>query len=253
MCTVRKEQLPSVKPEVLPYVAINGQRKVSYKTYQQLYRSLLGETASIYVTLDSGTCLGIAINDATADEVYISYTYSRPPKKAGQEDPLYTPDRSKEDAKQIPEALFQELESLGELCQPFREVFDPAKVRQDRLLSWLMRSVRIPESSIDALHKRVGLLGDAAHAPPIIVRRELDILALMYLAGWAENLLSPPCGLLFQSGWGGEIAILDGIALAEALGRDLEGGYRSFVRSNYSRWQEGLQESERSLARLHKL
>ena len=164
----REQVLPHIKPDVLRYSVINGQRRVSRSLFDEVFASAFASTASITKTLGE-TGLVISINDTEPERISISYTYSRPASKAEGGDKLFTPDRPKEDAKVIPEAFFEELAELGELEQPFKEIFDAKEARDDKLLSWLMRSVRLSDNDLAKLPKRVGLLGDAAHAVPIVV------------------------------------------------------------------------------------
>ena len=165
LLTARKQVLPDVKPSVLRYVAINGQRRVPKDQFDSTFLPAMAESSAVSTSMGDAT-LAIAINDATEETVSLSYTYSRP---AREKDALYKPDRSTDDAKIIPEEFYQELEAFAQAKLPFSEIASPAKAREDRLLSWLMRSVKLSDEDLVALPPRVGLLGDAAHAMPIVV------------------------------------------------------------------------------------
>lgn len=188
----------------------------------------MADSSSISTTSGDST-LALAINDAAEDTVSISYTYSRPAREEG--DALFKPDRSKEDASKIPEEFFEELSAFSNASMPFAEIAAPVKAREDKLLSWLMRSVSLASSDIEALPGRVGLLGDAAHAMPIV------------------------------AGEGGNHAILDGLSLGYALAESLQNGgeteqtssiYAKYASSEGKRWQTALDQSESNLADLHR-
>lgn len=219
MRAARQQLLPDAKPSVLPYVAINGQRRVPKDTFDSVFLPAMSESSAISTTLGDAT-LAIAVNDTADDTVSIGYTYSRPARKDG--DALYKPDRSKVDASVIPEDFFQELASFSRAEAPFSMFADAAKVRDDKLLSWLMRSVKLSPPDVKALPPRCGLLGDAAHAMPIV------------------------------AGEGGNHAILDGLALGDALANDQAGGYARFIEKNMQRWESGVEQSETNLADLHR-
>ena len=110
----------------------------------------------------------IAVNQYAATYVDVNYTYSRP---ARQNDPLHKPDRPIPGATDIPEEFYAELQQLKNLGQAYKEIFDVTKVRQDRVLHWLMRSTLGTEQEIKDLTDRgILLVGDAVHAMPILSR-----------------------------------------------------------------------------------
>ena len=141
---------------------------MSRQEYQSLYKSILSTTAAITCTLGN-VGLGVSINDATEDGfINISWTFSRPAKE-NQEDHLFKPSRALDEAKSIPEEFYEELNQLGTLAQPFKEVFEPEKARMDKLYSWLMRSIPVSKADVISLPSNIILMGDAAHAMPIVV------------------------------------------------------------------------------------
>jgi hypothetical protein len=221
--TARQQLIPHIKPAVLPYVAINGQRRVSREIFDSAFLPAMAESSAISSSIGDAT-LTIAINDAEEDKISISYTYSRPARSgsSSDSDPLYKPDRSLDDAKVIPEEFYEELQAFSSSSSPFSTIADPRKAREDKLLSWLMRSVKIPkEDVLSSLPARIGLLGDAVHAMPIV------------------------------AGEGGNHAILDGLALGECLGTDMENGYRTFLEKEGERWERGVEQSEENVSNLH--
>lgn len=154
----------------------------------------------------------IAVNQCAETHVDVEYTYSRP---ARQNDPLHKPDRPILGAIDIPEEFYAELQQLKNLGQVYKEMFDVTKVRQDRVLHWLMRSTLCTEQEIKDLTDRgILLMGDAVHAMPIL------------------------------GGEGGNNAMKDGIELAEHLATYGPQGIKTFSSARYGRWMKGVEESE---------
>ena len=115
----------------------------------------------------NGIVLNVSVNDNAGDLVCISWVYSRASR--GPDDPLYRPDRPISGATDIPEEFYLEIDCLEDLGQPFKEVFDQEKLRMDRVLSWLMRTVEVDLSDLQELAKKgVYFMGDAVHAQPIL-------------------------------------------------------------------------------------
>jgi len=188
---IRDYLLPEVKPEVHPVVAIYGKRRISKQhflnwTFGSSQQRLayadfkLGTVADGPRHLeDVVTRISVADSKDEDDTVTVEYVYSRGSR--GSTDPLYTPNRSTGEAKNIDESFFDELSqsqehvlqnqgSFSPVWTTWTEVFDMAKVRSDRKLSWLMRSVSPPEKGVlsTLANKGVLFIGDAIHAEPII-------------------------------------------------------------------------------------
>jgi len=162
--------------------------------------------------------LSLSIFDKTEENISISWIYSRPAH--GSSDALHRPGRTTGDAKETPEEFLKEVESLSSLPQPFSEVFDPAKLRKDRILHWLMRTAEIPSNELVNLAKQdVILLGDAAHAEPIL------------------------------GGEGANNAIMDAIELADAIAKGDDLG--SWIESRAAEWAKGVDESRSRIAQMH--
>lgn len=181
---------------VKPIVAINGQRKFTREDYDSLLAPHMRDSAKIYHFHDKAT-LELAINDSTPNSVTISHTYLRPARIAKGEDaravgvdaerdaictndkstgsqkkyddPLFVPFRETGEAKDIPQAYFDELRQLGDLPSPYKELFDADKVKEDRLNNWLLRYFQLSEGEeAQYREKKVTILGDAARAMPIV-------------------------------------------------------------------------------------
>lgn len=113
------------------------------------------------------TLLEISVNDISGSHVHLSATYSRPAKK--NNDPLHKPDRPIPGAADIPEEFYEKLAALQDLKLPFKVIFDAEALRGDRVLHWLMRTLMPDPSEAQRLAKHdVVLIGDAAHATPIL-------------------------------------------------------------------------------------
>jgi 2-polyprenyl-6-methoxyphenol hydroxylase-like FAD-dependent oxidoreductase len=216
---LRKQLLPSENPGILPYVAFNGKRKVPRATFDSIYAPAFNKTTVTEIR-HKGAVLNISINEATADQVSLSWIYSRPAR--GSSDALHKPNRPNAAAKDIPVEFFQEVEALKELPQPFADVFDAGKLRTERILHWLMRSILISKTELQQLgDKRIWLIGDTAHAEQII------------------------------GGGGANSAILDGLSLAEWIAKKGTSELGSWCDERHSHWQESQDKSHLCIAGIH--
>ncbi|CAN8100801.1 unnamed protein product [Discula destructiva] len=214
-------------PKVLPFATYNGQRHLTPTEFNTTLSPSLADQSVLEQRIAPDRYLQLSLSDRNHERVVISFTYSRPARRDSDEDALYRPTRSKTAATQIPEELFSEIERLkDQLRGPFCGVFESASMRQDRLLNWLMRSA--PQQPLESLeHLReaarggVVLVGDAVHAEPIL------------------------------EGRGANMAIEDGLRLAEILAADGVVDLMRFYELRVKEWQESVQESERRLAELH--
>jgi len=224
--TVRKLLVPSaVAVEILPYAVFNGKYKVDGETFaREYYASAPTRESNLVSTTHNNKCaLSVSINDSNTDHVYINWTFSRPPL-CNNDDPLHRPSRSLQDAKLIPEDLFNEARALSGLQPPFSAVFDPDRMRNDRILHWLMRTTAVPLRDLQTLFSDSGvcLMGDAIHAEPIL------------------------------GGNGANAAIVDGVTLAEAIaGRASGSGVETWYTGRYGVWKRGVEESVRAIGDMH--
>lgn len=152
-----------MKPNVHPYVAINGQRRRPFEEFRQKHGGEDYQNTVSHEKGGQGSHLSMGLNDVKGNKAYSFYTYSRPAK--GSEDPLFKPARSTNEASGIPSEFFKELEK-----STFATQLDVATVKEDKLLSWLMRSIDVSSADLQSLSPRVTLMGDAVHATPILVR-----------------------------------------------------------------------------------
>lgn len=216
---IRQILAPSIKLKVLPYAVFHGKRHLLHTEYSEMMGLKAYEHVQ-FQTLKGNIRLEISMSNRTASGVDVSYTFSRPAKDV--DDPLYRPDRCIAAAKDIPEAFYQEVEGLRDLDGPFAGIFDGEKVRGDRMLHWLMRSVM---PVLDEAHKLVSqgvmLIGDAAHAMPIL------------------------------GGEGANVAIQDAMELAENISLSGWEDMKSFSSSNVRTWKQCVADSEQRLMKMH--
>ena len=219
---VRQALVPEARLNVLPCVVFNGQRQVEKDRFQAIYAPHFQGKTTILERQAQGALLRISVSKYATDAVDVSYTYSRLPRP---DDPLHKPARSNDSATDIPEAFFDEVGTLRDLEQPFSEVFNTSKMKNDRLLHWLMRSIMVPLTKLNELTShRIVMIGDSAHAEPIL------------------------------GGLGANKAIEDGMILAESIANPRQDLRRTLVKFNetmYQRWADGVSESEKALLVMH--
>lgn len=155
---VREKISPETQFDILPFVAINGRRRLAPAELQEA-----GMANESIVEQRVGDALFRVSLDERMEregEVGISWTFSRPARRG--EDALFRPQRAKKAAKEIPEELFGEVEGMnGQLRGVLKVVFDTEKMRGDRMLNWLMRTVEVDS----------GRLNDAAKVCMIRIER----------------------------------------------------------------------------------
>lgn len=216
---IRKQYLPSENPTIMPYVAFNGKRRVPKETFDKLYAKAFIDTTVLEVR-HTGAVLNISINEFAQEQVSVSWIYSRPAQ--GSSDALYKPNRSNAAAKDIPEEFFVEVGALENLSQPFADVFDPVKLRKERILHWLMRSVLVAKSELQQLgDEGIWLMGDAAHAEQII------------------------------GGGGANNAIDDAVSLATWIADKQMTSMNDWYDERYPSWRAGQEKSQRCIAGIH--
>lgn len=219
---IRKSFIPNCNPHVLPYVVFNGRRSIIIEDNQLgLQPHMAGQ--AIIQALRGNVLFRIYINEYTPTAVHFGYTYSRP---ARLDDPLHRPDRPTTGADNIPEEFYVELSQYGQkqLGPGFAEIFDSEKVRQDRVLHWLMRStvVRLEDAQYLA-DQGVWLIGDAAHPMPIL------------------------------GGEGANQVIIDAIGLAKHLSNVSKSDKGLFLEERLRQWEGAVHKSERRLSEMHGL
>jgi 2-polyprenyl-6-methoxyphenol hydroxylase-like FAD-dependent oxidoreductase len=218
---VRQSLSTMMKLRVLPYVAFNGKRRYSPAEYNEKLAPHLEESIGIQ-TRKGGVRLEISLNEYTASKITVSYTYSRPARDGN--DPLYNPERATSGATDIPEEFYEELDELRITEQPYADIFDSKNVRKDRVLHWLMRGLMPNLDEARRLAAQgVIFIGDALHAVPIL------------------------------GGEGANVAIADGLELAEHIAERGLDDVQSFLNARFETWRDAVTTSEHRLEEMHSI
>lgn len=217
--STRKSLSPNTPLRVLPYVAFNGRRQVERTIFDSIYAPAM-RGSNVIETKQGDVVLNVSVNEQQRDTVSMGWIYSRPAK--GPADPLHKPNRSVSGVTHIPEEFYEELEPLQELEQPFKEVFNAEKLRVERVLHWLMRTVLVSHQGLRALaEKGVFFMGDSVHAEPIL------------------------------GGEGAGNAITDGIQLAKCISTFGPIGIPAWYDSRYPEWESNVMKSEKGIGEMH--
>jgi 2-polyprenyl-6-methoxyphenol hydroxylase-like FAD-dependent oxidoreductase len=189
--------------------------------YDNVFAATMEGNNVIEVT-KNGSLLHISINEITSERASISWMFSR--QSRGEDDALFTPDRPLEAAINIPEEFFSETSALRDLENPWKEVFNADKMKNHRILSWLMRSFCLDLSETRKLSENgLFLLGEAMHAEPIL------------------------------GGQGANEALRDSVLLAEVIGEKGVEGVKEWIEKKHEEWRRGVEESEKTLRQLHEI
>lgn len=216
----RQSLSPTMKLQVLPYVVYNGKRPISISEYMETMHGYIQKGVLTH-THRGEILLEISVDDISDSQVILSYTYSRPAKE--HNDPLHKPDRPIPGATDIAEEFYEELAALQDLDPPFKTIFDAEEVRGDRVLHWLMRTLMPDSSEAQRLAKHdVVLIGDAVHATPIL------------------------------GGEGANMAIKDGIDLAQHIATHGVGTFDTFSKSKLEVWKCSVDSSKRMIEAMHR-
>ncbi|KAF2487600.1 hypothetical protein BDY17DRAFT_320128 [Neohortaea acidophila] len=222
---IRKTISPSTEFDILPYAVYNGKRRLSAATFQSKYASHFRESSVLTHKSRTGnknTLLQISINELTQDKASLSYVFSRPALSNSGEDPLFRPTRPISGAQEIPDQLFNEITQLDSLPPALTEIFKPEAMKEDRLLNWLMRTLFVPEANLNAAaEKGIVLLGEAAHAGPLLGSE------------------------------GANEAIEDAVALAGVIAQSKD--LKEFYRETYAGWEKGVRDGRGRLDEMHRV
>lgn len=217
--TTRKSLSPNTPLKVLPFVAFNGKRHIERTLFDSAYAPSMRSSNIIQLKRDD-VLMQVHVNEQQADTVTVSWIYSRPAR--GSSDPLHKPNRSVSEATEIPDEFFEEIEAIQGLEEPFKDVFNVEKLRKERVLHWLMRTVLVSLQELQALGRRgVFLMGDAVRADPIL------------------------------GGEGANVAITDGLELADCIARKGPEGIAVWYDAKYPSWEAGIRSSEKAVFEMH--
>jgi len=212
-----------VSPTVIPAMAINGRVSLARSHFLAEVAEYMNGSQTMLGAADR-TALHLAVSNHTDSNVLLSWTFTWQPEAGGHD---VSSRKSVDDACNIPEGFFKRLSELGPLVEPFRSILSPDAARRSAKYNWLIRSVQIPCSELqDSVDSGIVLIGDAAHAMPIV------------------------------AGEGGNHALLDGMQLGEILARSntetIEQKVRTFYDSQCRRWEDGNVTSQHRFSDLHK-
>jgi len=217
----RKSLCPDTPLKVLPFVAFNGKRRVKRALFNSVYAPAM-QSSNIIELKQSDVIMHVSVNEQQGDLVNINWIYSRPAR--GPTDPLHKPNRPVSGATDIPEEFFEEIRALQGLSQPFKEVFDAEKLKIERVLHWLMRTVLVSLQELQELAKKgVFFMGDSVHAEPIL------------------------------GGEGANVAIADGLELGECIAQTGLAGIPDWYNSRYPAWESSVKRSEQTIAKMYSL
>ncbi|KAL4965637.1 FAD-dependent monooxygenase nscC [Aspergillus stella-maris] len=221
---VRSILLPSVMPEILPVLVYHGDFRLSREEYESIIRPHSGES-TIVAGVGDGFNTPITVCNITNDTVHMDWTYSRP---SIENDPLFNPNITSEEAKVIPDALIEEINSRR-LGEPWSLFINGDAMRRHRVFNWLVRCVSVERKDLDScLDKNVVFVGDSWHAMPIF------------------------------GGEGGNHALVDGIELAgrlvEVVGRkeDVREAASAYYDKAWRRCVEAVRRSKQRFYQLHR-
>ncbi|KAL4794782.1 hypothetical protein BDV19DRAFT_399260 [Aspergillus venezuelensis] len=221
---VRSILLPSVVPEILPVLVYHGDFRLSREEYESIIRPHSGES-TIVAGVGDGFNTPITVCNITNDTVHMDWTYSRP---SVENDPLFNPNITSEEAKVIPGALIEEINSRR-LGEPWSLFINGEAMRGHRVFNWLVRCVSVERKDLDGcLDKNVVFVGDSWHAMPIF------------------------------GGEGGNHALVDGIELAgrlvEVVGRkeDMREAASAYYDKAWRRCVDAVRRSKQRFYQLHR-
>lgn len=169
---VRAQVLPGVQPEVMPAVVYHGEFHMPISDFDRDIRPLMGNS-NILAGVGDGFNTPITVCNINRTRADLDWSYSRAARSAsgrrGEEskDPLYRPNATDEVARQIPQALLDEVTCLG-LAEPWSKVLTESAIRQHSVFQWTSRCVSMRKEEVaQAATEGVVFVGDSWHAMPI--------------------------------------------------------------------------------------
>ncbi|KAF7513535.1 hypothetical protein GJ744_008829 [Endocarpon pusillum] len=246
---LRTSLLPDYNFNVLPFVVFSGKRRVTHQEFVTIYAPHLKDAniLTLRPAIDQRVLLQIWVDDHPSNsEVQITYVYSRPARSNHHErpDPLHNPSRPLNGATDIPDAFYHELQLLfakTELPDPFSSTFDPARIRPERVLHWLMRTMHVSTADLHKVLDESGIImiGDSAHPMPILggdganhaIKDAVEVAGLI-----ASSLSAQPTRLGSDS---------------STRARFNKQAVKELYEKCWSRWQSGIMESEENIASMH--
>ncbi|KAI1380220.1 FAD-dependent monooxygenase, partial [Hypoxylon crocopeplum] len=219
---VRSLILPEVIPEIVPVVVFHGEFSLTKDEFDEVIKPLAGDS-NILAGVGDGFNTPITLCDIDRRRAYMDWSYSRP--VSGGDDPLFRPNITAEEAKQVPQALLDEIASRN-LAAPWSQFLNPEAISKHRVFNWLSRCVFTSRQDIDVGTKNgIVFVGDSWHAMPIF------------------------------GGEGGNHALLDTIELSKSLvdaDGDLSRAIEAYYGLAFKRCQEAVKRSRQRFFVLHR-
>ena len=218
---MRKCILPEVNPALIPAMAINGSVNLLRSEFLAGIGKHMGDSQVIVGAADK-SAVTISVSNHTESDVHLSWTFTWQPAEPNQ----YKSDRqSIDDASKIPSSFYDRLEEIGPLAEPFQSILTLDMARQTAKYNWLMRTVQVPLTNLlQAANKGIVMIGDAAHAMPIV------------------------------AGEGANHALLDGVQLGDVLASSpasMTQAVQDVYEAQYERWEAGVARSTQCFSDLH--
>lgn len=218
---VRAQVLPGVQPEVLPAVVYHGEFHLPISDFDRDIRPLMGNS-NILAGVGDGFNTPITVCNINRSRADLDWSYSR---AARSQDPLYRPNATEEEARQVPQAFLDEVASLG-LAEPWSKVLTESAIRQHSVFQWTSRCVSVTKEEVaHASAEGVVFVGDSWHAMPIF------------------------------GGEGGCHALVDAVELADALVRhrdDFDQAMQVYYEAAWKRSHDAVKRSKARFFVLHR-
>ncbi|RMD42783.1 hypothetical protein DV735_g2316, partial [Chaetothyriales sp. CBS 134920] len=220
--TVRSTVLSHVTPEVVPVVVYHGEFELTRSEFDRLLKGHLGGS-NVLAGVGDGFNTPITVCNITNSTTHLDWSYSRPARS--ENDPLFRPNATTEEAKQIPHALLDEIESR-KLAEPWSLFINAEAMEKQQVFNWVSRCVFVTRDDVERAAKQgVVFVGDSWHAMPIF------------------------------GGEGGNHAIVDGVELATALveaGGDVNKAVANYYNGSWRRCQDAVRRSKQRFYVLHR-
>lgn len=211
----------------MPVVVYHGEFRITKEEFDNTIKPLAGES-NILAGVGDGFNTPITVTNMTKKHADLDWSYSRP--ISGDDDPLFRPNITAEEAKQIPQELLDEIASRG-LAEPWSLYLNPKAIKEQRVFNWLSRCVSVSKEDTETgVDKGVVFVGDSWHAMPIF------------------------------GGEGGNHALLDAVELSKAIADRwfcpgdavLDDAVRAYYETAFRRCQEAVRRSKQRFFQLHR-
>lgn len=144
-------------------VVYHGEFILARQDFDRLIKPLSGDS-NILAGVGDGFNTPITVCNITSSKVHMDWSYSRPVN--GENDTLYRPHVSTEEAKQIPQALLDEIATRN-LAEPWSLFLNEEAMKKHNVFHWTSRCVFTKlDDVLQAADSGVVFVGDSWHAMP---------------------------------------------------------------------------------------